>query len=360
MNRVCLLALCLCFNASLAVSGMTIADPGEDAAKAGAEIDRAFLAEVAEQVRNARANATKDQPPNTKWFSSADQQAIIEWVESTTPATRAKLVAELVKASAEPTPINDGLLALSGDLLQQVLEDQREDLAVQMLASSLGIGWRCPEFSLLQLWYLTGKTQAGVELLLDAHEKATPTRQGEIERTVRRSIEAYLPRDDAMPTGAALIRWARDWYANRKDRLLPNDEYCGDNDCEWTEPVLTDVADFLERRLTIRSKHFSQGGWRLNLAEEGSSLPKSIRDLLTDQESSYPHTLEGFLQAEHAVPRIISIRSIVRCDPEWLLIDTVAQTSEPGQCASSPVNARFVLWLHNFKRLKLLPERRNN
>lgn len=358
MSRICVLMLYLGLLAGLALSREARAEP-PNVAISSTETDRMFLAEVAEQVRKARAEATEHEPPNTKMFSGADQLAIHLWVERASPDTRAKLASALVQASTEQAPLDQNLRDLSGSLLRLVLEDRREDLAVQMFASPLGIGWWCPEFVMLQLWYLKGKTEAGVELLLDAYDKASPARQDEIERTVRRSVGAYLPRGEAAPTGAALIRWTRDWYTARKARLLPNDQYCGDNDCDWAEPVLVDIDTFLESRLTLRSKFVAQGSLRLELTKAETDLPGCVTGELTEKRGSYPHKLEQLLQAEHAVPRIVAIRSVDRCDTDWLLIDSVVQAAEPGQCASQPVDARFLLWLNNSGRLKLLPEQRD-
>lgn len=335
-------------------------DPAPQSAAVSAQ--DSLLSDAAETIKYARSEATKDKPPNTKHSSSADGMAIYIWVRDAGPDLRAKLAIALCESSKANLPIDSNLSDASGSLVLALLEDKREDLAIRMLASNLPMHWVCSLGSLLQLHHLQGNNDAGLELLLDAYDDAVPTRQAAIEKMIAGMLGPYLPAAPKTPTGHALIRWARDWYVPRKDRLLPNDDWCGNNDFLLEDPELLELSTALERAISFEAARIASGAWRPARYSPKSLLPACVpEEARVEPSDGTMHPLEQSLQVEGSFVRIVSVRAVESCGEGWWTIDTILETSVRGKRFDTPnIKARFLLFVGNGRQFVLLPETARN
>lgn len=351
---LCLIGLTPC---SLAIAAH---GPNEVVQPLDAPTRDRLLADAAAQITKARVEATKDQPRNTKHFSGADQLAIHIWIRDAGADLRAKLGIALVEASDHGLPIDSNLTEASASLVLQLIEDQREDLATRLLASKVNMYWWCPLGSILQLLHLEGKSDGGFELLLDAHAKAAPSRQLEIEKLVEEMVRPYLPPAPRKPTGLALIEWTRAWYVPRKDRLVPNDEYCGGEVYSSDDPNFLELSTALERAISFSADRIALGGWRPAKYEPKSLLPDCLpMNARSEAPDASLHPLEEALQTEHTTARVVAIRSVDLCKDKWLLLDALLETTERGHyVASGKIEARFLVHVGNGRTFLLLPDQK--
>lgn len=317
---------------------------------------------MAADIAQQREAATKDQPPNTKYFSEADGLAMRSWVRDAGAEIRSRLAIEI---SARPDPterLNANLIHVAAFLLEPLAQDHREELIVQLLASDIPTARGCPTVVILQGWYCEGVAEAGIELLLDAYAKASPQRQKAIETEIRTGLDAYLPRTREVVRSDDLIAWTRNWYRLRKHRMLPNNEYCIAGDIAyWFEPMLLDAGLVLERRIAQQTLAISEGKWRPARFVAKESMPSCVpKEAIAFDPGPFPMNevpeLESALAQDGTFVRLVDVRSVERCDKDWLLIDVFYEVGSRDRSATGGGSARFVIHTRNKYWNLMLPE----
>lgn len=322
----------------------------------------AFLSQMAADIAQKRKAATQDQPPNTKNFSEADGLAMHAWVRDAGAEIRSRLAIEICARPDTAERLNTSLTDIAAFLLEPLARDHREDLVVQLLASDIPTARGCPTVVVLQGWYCEGVAEAGLELLLDAHTKASPQRQKAIETEIRSALNAYLPRTREVVRGDDLIAWTRNWYRMRKNRTLPNYEYCSAGDTAyWFEPMLLDAGLVLERRIAQQATAISDGKWRPARFVARESMPSCVpKEAIAFDPGPFPISevpeLESALAQDGTIVRLVDVRSVERCDKDWLLIDVFYEVASRNRSATGGGSARFVMHERNKYWNLMLPE----